>query len=481
MSGESTGRDLAPESTDKAMSTSGLPGSTSKSLCLTPYIPSWVNEVADVVSFIDESPEQGRGTDATEIQDASAVAPSDPVPSSAEPAKTAPDAAEAAQAPKKRGLLKSIRSRRSLNNNKQSASEANEAQDRRGSNVSSVLRKRGHSRASSGRSRQTQNGANAESKETESTPESSPSKPQKTGPSKLLAFLSCCSSSDIDNDDAALPAKKTTVRPDASNRLPTPDKAEAHTGESSTAESREPYLDEKANSTVSADQAGEEHRDVQAIAGGTHEGPSTGVVQPEASGQKDQKEEISAPSEAEKANGSVHDLKANEPIHDGHVQPDTANEVAAPTSTEPTSTAPTKSFNTDGNEDVANHQEEASPPPQSVALPPPPPPTAPIVPSVRGYPENIPNPLLPAVPAHLSGRKCLVLDLDETLVHSSFKVCKSKSQRTRQWRVIVTLCSPYCIGFGTCRLYHSGRDRRTVSQYLCDQASWCGRFHETCR
>jgi hypothetical protein len=46
MSGESTGRDPAPESTDKAMSTSGLPGSTSKSQRLLFYI-SKVNLVAD--------------------------------------------------------------------------------------------------------------------------------------------------------------------------------------------------------------------------------------------------------------------------------------------------------------------------------------------------------------------------------------------------------------------------------------------------
>jgi hypothetical protein len=39
MSGESTGRDPAPESsTDKAMSTSGLPASASKFLHLLPYI-----------------------------------------------------------------------------------------------------------------------------------------------------------------------------------------------------------------------------------------------------------------------------------------------------------------------------------------------------------------------------------------------------------------------------------------------------------
>ncbi|KAF8530423.1 NLI interacting factor [Hysterangium stoloniferum] len=37
-------------------------------------------------------------------------------------------------------------------------------------------------------------------------------------------------------------------------------------------------------------------------------------------------------------------------------------------------------------------------------------------------PDGLPRPLLPQVAAHHLGRKCLVLDLDETLVHSSFKL-----------------------------------------------------------
>jgi RNA polymerase II subunit A small phosphatase-like protein len=36
--------------------------------------------------------------------------------------------------------------------------------------------------------------------------------------------------------------------------------------------------------------------------------------------------------------------------------------------------------------------------------------------------DGTPQPLLPAVAPHHVGRKCLVLDLDETLVHSSFRV-----------------------------------------------------------
>ena len=37
-------------------------------------------------------------------------------------------------------------------------------------------------------------------------------------------------------------------------------------------------------------------------------------------------------------------------------------------------------------------------------------------------PDGIPRPLLPPIAPQHAGRKCLVLDLDETLVHSSFKV-----------------------------------------------------------
>lgn len=37
-------------------------------------------------------------------------------------------------------------------------------------------------------------------------------------------------------------------------------------------------------------------------------------------------------------------------------------------------------------------------------------------------PDGVPRPLLPPIAPQHAGRKCLVLDLDETLVHSSFKV-----------------------------------------------------------
>ncbi|KAI2472601.1 NIF-domain-containing protein [Annulohypoxylon bovei var. microspora] len=63
-------------------------------------------------------------------------------------------------------------------------------------------------------------------------------------------------------------------------------------------------------------------------------------------------------------------------------------------------------------------------------VPPPPPGPIPITNPTPTAPEDtsadveqgLPKFLLPPVEPHLKGRKCLVLDLDETLVHSSFKI-----------------------------------------------------------
>ncbi|KAJ5206738.1 Dullard phosphatase domain eukaryotic [Penicillium cf. griseofulvum] len=403
MSGE-IGRDSAPESENKAtMNTSGLPDAP-----------------------IAES-EQGRGTDATEIQDATSVAPSDPALSSAVPVDNT-SAAEGVNAPKKRHLLIPIPSRRSLRNNKQGSEKSEEAaQDepsRRSSKVSILRSKRDHSRASSRRSRRTQDGVNVEeSKEVSTMPDDSPSKPQqKKSPSKLLAFLGCCSS-EVDADDTALPAKKTTMRPPASSRLPTPDKAEAPTGDSSTVESREPYLDEKANSTVSADQPGEEDRNVPVqttTASVQGEGPSADATQPEVSAQKDQTNDVTPPAKTGIAMGSVPKVDADTAKADVNTQDWEGQSTS--TTEDPTSASTStmsKNFGTDGQEEVTSHQEMKLP----VVIPPPPPPLPPAPPAPpRGHYEDTGHPLLPAPLPHLSGRKCLVLDLDETLVHSSFKV-----------------------------------------------------------
>ena len=74
---------------------------------------------------------------------------------------------------------------------------------------------------------------------------------------------------------------------------------------------------------------------------------------------------------------------------------------------------------------------QAPEPPQPVDtedLPPPPAPVpdAPAAQNESGLvvatEQPAPDALLPPIQPHFKGRKCLVLDLDETLVHSSFKV-----------------------------------------------------------
>jgi RNA polymerase II subunit A small phosphatase-like protein len=77
------------------------------------------------------------------------------------------------------------------------------------------------------------------------------------------------------------------------------------------------------------------------------------------------------------------------------------------------------------------HAEVARQEAHEVTIPPPPPGPGPnpLVTSALLLTEegpSAPEPqkwLLPPITPELKGRKCLVLDLDETLVHSSFKVC----------------------------------------------------------
>lgn len=59
-------------------------------------------------------------------------------------------------------------------------------------------------------------------------------------------------------------------------------------------------------------------------------------------------------------------------------------------------------------------------------IPPPPPPIAQVIDAGPSRPQKS---LLPAIAPEHRGRKCLVLDLDETLVHSSFKVISTRILR----------------------------------------------------
>ncbi|KAJ5586801.1 uncharacterized protein N7459_002566 [Penicillium hispanicum] len=408
MRGSSTGRDpspSAPESAGKApMNTSETPESIGP-----------------------ESVPKQSTADATEIQQSPPGAPSQPALSSTASAAIASETADGADAPKKHHLLIPIPSRRSSKTDKQCSTEraedaAQEPPSRRGSRVSILKVRRERSRASSRRSRRTQTQSQdmatvnkSPETTTPTTPEMDSSKPPQKK-SKLLALLSCCSSADVDGDDSTLPPKKTTKREPAANRLPTPDKAEANTGDSSTAESRDPadLEPEKPSQTVSADQPqsrGEEPG-IQAPTEGQAQETSAGVSHPEIPpvGPKEHDEQVPAVVGAGAANGSIPEAKIA-----AAQRPDV--QAAATETTLPIDLTP-KQPSTIETEDHA-HEEEITQTP-IVLPPPPPPPPVPGVPSVSEEGEQ--QWLLPPVIPHLQGRKCLVLDLDETLVHSSFKV-----------------------------------------------------------
>ncbi|KAJ5654577.1 General stress response phosphoprotein phosphatase Psr1/2 [Penicillium lividum] len=319
---------------------------------------------------------------------------------------------EGADAPKKRSLLIPIPSRRSSKADKQASEKAEEtaqeAPARRGSKVSILKVHRDRSRASSRRSRQAQGVANVEK-----SPESAtPTTPEMNGPprsqkkSKFLSFLSCCSSPGMDDD--AVPAKKSTKQAPASNRLPTPDKAEARTGDSSTAESRDPFFDnEKANLTVS-DQPKPEEPTAQLPVNAPGEGTSTGVSQPEET--VNESDDVHPSHGPALTNGAVPEAKA-----------DTSSPEEDQTTEEP-SVEPTTREPSNGEIEDPSHQEDVvhQAPQSTIVLPPPPPPPVPDVPSAPEREDQ--QWLLPPLAPNLQGRKCLVLDLDETLVHSSFKV-----------------------------------------------------------
>lgn len=91
---------------------------------------------------------------------------------------------------------------------------------------------------------------------------------------------------------------------------------------------------------------------------------------------------------------------------------------------------------------------------EAKTIPPPPGPTAPITLAEPGPAEAEPQKwLLPPIAPEHKGRKCLVLDLDETLVHSSFKVCVS----IFGWPTFLLTMD---LDTAPSRLYYSSGDRR---------------------
>lgn len=82
--------------------------------------------------------------------------------------------------------------------------------------------------------------------------------------------------------------------------------------------------------------------------------------------------------------------------------------------------------------------------------------------------DGLPKPLLPPVAPEHAGRKCLILDLDETLVHSSFKVLALPCPSLVSFPLHLSLI---CVACTTCRLYCACRTRIQLASFPCSQTT----------
>ena len=427
---------------------SDTPGSSK--LSLATKVVAYIN-ASDVVAHIyslpdPESPPQEptNGSDASAQPLNSVESPDHAAPSASSHHGEAvhdASAANAATSQKKQRIIP-IPSRTSSKVDKQSTLEnaqktaRDESENTSLSPKRSILnRRRDRSRGSSKRSRrQNDNAANIENSKPEaiSDPGQAPTaeKKPKTS-SRLFACFGCCSSSDLDAEDTVPPAKRT-VRPAMQNSQPTPEKVGPQPGDSGTAERKEPsYIgDEKSNRAVvpnqshatvaekdhpsgqhvqydgavaSPDRHAPDHAKESSEKNGTGAGADTVQMAPVAPAAVD------AATMSEKIDDPTQTVEQDVGASTAHTPEGPISEPDPLTSPLPEDAPIDESPKADGEEDEAN----------SPGLPlPPPPPLAPGQQMSSAPPTLLPPPL-----PHLGGRKCLVLDLDETLVHSSFKVC----------------------------------------------------------
>ncbi|KAL3472919.1 hypothetical protein BJX99DRAFT_249324 [Aspergillus californicus] len=381
---------------------------------------------------VNESPPEGRTATTDNSAPSSQPDPSGPSQLSSASAKN-PEAAPAsasADVPKKHHRLLPLPSRTSL---RERPSTSDKTQDGphdgsentlRGSRRSLLRGRRDRSRASSMRSReQNADEPSLESNKAASPDVRDPAKSEKSTkpPRKLFAFLSCCSSSSVDPEDGSVPAKKTSRRLSAPQTQPTPEKTDATVADSSTAESQEPsfFRDEKPNMTVTSDQStsrlDEEHTVGAAEQGSQLDGTKATTIIPENSTSSRAYTETSLPdaqsstqlgpraAETTISEKSDDATKADEYVIEDEKVEDPVI-IAQPSTAE-------------------DDTKQASRDEETTRLPPPPPPLV----TTGKQPETSVQErsqqwLLPPALPHLQDRKCLVLDLDETLVHSSFKI-----------------------------------------------------------
>ncbi|KAL3496614.1 NIF-domain-containing protein [Aspergillus germanicus] len=318
------------------------------------------------------------------------------------PSASVPDA------PKKHRLL-SLPSRTSLKAERPSTSDKTQdgphdgsENTLRGSRRSLLRGRRDRSRGSSMRSRdQNPDEPSLEENKSASPDVRDSAKPEQPAkPSrKLFAFLSCCSSSNVDPEDGSIPPKKTSRRLSVPQTQPTPEKADVNAADSSTAESKAPsfFRDEKPNLTVVADQPTTQLDEERVAPGSAQQTQPTSIQNPSSS-----KSYTESPQ-----------LDIQSPVVPDETT--TTGELAIETQGTDESTTPAQPTTAEEDSKQPLRDEEA------VRIPPPPPLGTGKQPETS-VPDRQQQWLLPPALPHLRSRKCLVLDLDETLVHSSFKV-----------------------------------------------------------
>lgn len=308
----------------------------------------------------------------------------------------------------------SRRSSKASKTDKQSAPEKTEDPEqrepsRRGSKVSILKVRRDRSRASSRRSRRgTQDVSNVEKPQESAADTATPTTPDMNGlppPQKkrgLFGFLACCSSG-VDGDDEPPIPPKAATKESAPIRQATPDKSDVNAGDSSTAESKDPACyDEKSNAPLNGDPSP------------SQKAPSTSEAQPE---------EQSTGTKPDTAANEIEEKPGSAPVNGVATESKSDApplEDQSGTSEPPPSSKASKKLEAEAADAPSHEEDEVIQSPPVMPLPPPPPLPVPDPPAVSDRDDG--QWLLPAPLPHLQGRKCLVLDLDETLVHSSFKV-----------------------------------------------------------